>query len=314
MSKIAITDFITNPDIEKELLGDLLSDKVSRETEVLLVWHEKIDEEYIRKLPLLRAVQRYGSGFDTLDLAALRSHGIIACNNPDYGVDEVSDTTLAMIINIARGITLYNESAKKYFLNWQENYNTLKKRNSSTTVAVIGAGRIGGSVILRCNALKFNVIFYDKYKERGYEKLLSAKRADSLEEALADADIVSLHVPLNEETKGMVNRSFLDAMKPGSSLVNTARGGLFDDPDLVYDALRSGIIYQFATDVLPQEPPGKDKLTEAWRKSEVWLNGRLIITPHTAWYSQEAACEMRVSAAKNALRLFRGEQPHNRIV
>ncbi len=314
MSKIAITDFITNPDIEKELLGELLSDKITLETEVLLVWHEKINEDYIKHLPRLRAVQRYGAGFDTLDLDAIRSHGIIACNNPDYGVDEVSDTAVAMIMNIARGMTLYNEAAKEYFKDWQENFNTRIKRNSATTLAVIGAGRIGGSVVLKCNALKFNVIFYDKYKERGYEKLLSAKRVDSLEEALKDADIVSLHVPLNEETTGMVNRSFINAMKPGSSLVNTARGGLFKDIAFVYDALRSGKLYQFATDVLPEEPPGTDKLTDAWRRSEEWLKGRLVINPHTAWYSKEATYEMRVSAARNSLRLYRGEQPHNRLV
>ena len=197
MSKIAITDFVSNPDIEREILGDMISGEVSGETEVLLVWHERINCDYLKKVPKLRAVQRYGVGFDTLDLNVLRSKGIIACNNPAYGIDEVSDTAVAMIINIARGMTIYNESSKNYFSTWQLNFNPLVKRNCETMVAIIGAGRIGGSVVLRCNALKFNVIFYDKYKERGYEKLLSAKRVDSLEEALRNSDIVSIHVPLN---------------------------------------------------------------------------------------------------------------------
>lgn len=314
MSKIAITDFISEPDIEKEILGEFISTRVTEETEVLLVWHEKINSEYIEKLPKLKAVQRYGVGYDTIDLDILRSKGIIVCNNPDYGIDEVSDTTIAMITNIARGMTIYNDSSKRYFSTWQENFNKLIKRNSETVVAIIGAGRIGGSVVLRCNALKFNVIFYDKYKERGYEKLLAARRVDSLEEALYYSDIVSIHVPLNDETKGMIDQSFVDKMRTGSSLVNTARGGLFYNLDIIYEALRAEKLYQFATDVLPDEPPGSCKLIDAWRGSEDWINSRMIINPHAAYYSYESLIEMRVKAAKNALRLLMDELPHNRII
>ena len=157
------------------------------------------------------------------------------------------------------------------------------------------------------------MVFYDKYKERGYEKLLAAKRVDSLEEALEGSDIVSLHVPLNEETEGMIDQSFIDMMKLGSSLVNTARGGLFSDLDIIYEALRSDKIYQFATDVLPREPPLSNNLIDAWRESQEWINGRLIINPHSAYYSYESIIEMRAKAAQNALRLYLDKPPHNRI-
>jgi lactate dehydrogenase-like 2-hydroxyacid dehydrogenase len=314
MSRIAITDFITDPVIEREILGDLVSANVDNETEVLLVWHEKIDGEYIGKLPKLKAVQRYGVGYDTIDIDALGKLGIIVCNNPDYGTDEVSDTAIAMILNIARGMAIYNEASKKYSATWQINYNPRVKRNSETTVGIIGAGRIGGSVILRCNALKFKVVFYDKYKERGYEKLVSANRLESMDEVLENSDIVSLHVPLTKETKGMVDRVFISRMKQGSSLVNTARGGLFSDLDIISEALETGKLYQFATDVLPDEPPLSGRLIDSWRRSEEWLNGRVIINPHTAWYSNESIIEMRVRAAQNALRLLHGQPAHNRII
>lgn len=313
MSKIAITDFISEPDLEKKILGKLVSTRVTSETEILLVWHEIINAEYIGKLPKLRAIQRYGVGYDTLNLDLLRLKGIIACNNPDYGIDEVSDSTLAMILNIARGMTIYNHDAKRLHSTWQENFNPLLKRNSETTIAVIGAGRIGGSVILKCNALKFKTIFYDKYKERGHEKLLASKRVESLEEALANSDIVSLHVPLNDETKGMVDQSFIDKMKSGSSLVNTSRGGLFHELDIIYEALSSQKLYQFATDVLPDEPPLDSKLISSWRQSEDWINGRFIINPHTAYYSSQSIIEMRIKAAQNALRLYHNEPAHNRL-
>jgi D-3-phosphoglycerate dehydrogenase len=310
-SKIAITDYIFSPDLEKEILGDLVGTLVSEDTEVLLVWHEQINEDYVKNLPKLRGVQRYGVGYDNLDLKYLKSKDIICCNNPDYGVDEVSDTAVSMILNIARGVSLYNHLAKNYINSWQENFNTVVKRNSDTVVGIIGAGRIGGSVIMKCNALKFQTVFFDPYKERGYEKMINSKRLESINELLNISDIVSVHTPLSEETKGFINQSFIDNMKQGASLVNTARGGLFQEMDLLYNSLLSNRINSLAIDVLEHEPPKPSLLIDAWRRSENSMNGRLIINPHTAYYSQAAYREIRINAAKNALRILEGRVPFN---
>ena len=164
---------------------------------------------------------------------------------------------------------------------------------------------------MKCNTLKFKTVFYDPYKERGYEKMINGTRVDSLEELLAVADIISIHTPLSAETKGIINKNFIGAMKPGASLVNTARGGLFAGLDILYDALKSGKLYNLAIDVLAQEPPQSCKLIDAWRGSEDWLEGRLIINPHTSYYSQAAYRELRLNAAKNALRMYKGEKPFN---
>lgn len=201
MPKIAITDYFTEDSVEREILGDLVGIGPGPDTEVLLVWHEHINEAYIRQFPNIKAVQRYGVGYDTLDLPFLLNKGIQCCNNPDYGTDEVADTAVAMIMNIARGISQYNHLAKGYFTDWQENINPLIKRNSETVVGVIGSGRIGGSVVLKCNALKFKTVIFDPFKERGHEKMLGTKRVDTLEELLAISDIISLHAPLSVKTK-----------------------------------------------------------------------------------------------------------------
>ncbi len=313
MSKIAITDYFDSPQEEKEILGDLVGTNVDTNTEVLLVWHEHIDENYIKNLPKLRGVQRYGVGYDTLDIPFLKSKGIICCNNPDYGTDEVADTAIAMILNIARGIYNYNEKSKKYYNIWQENVDTSIKRSSDTVIGIIGAGRIGGSVIRKCNALQFKTIFYDPYKESGHEKMLNTKRVESLKELLNKSDIVSIHVPLTKETEGMVNEKFILNMKKGASIVNTARGGLFSSLDLLCKALESNKIHSLATDVLAVEPPQPNGLIDAWRSSEEWLSGRLIINPHTAYYSQAAYREIRVKAAKNALKIYNYE-PCNNVI
>ena len=164
MSIIAITDYFSSFEPEREVLGDLVGMHIDKYTEVLLVWHELINEDYVKKLPNLKGVQRYGVGYDNLDLKYLKSKNIICCNNPDYGVDEVSDTAVAMILNIARGVSQYNHQAKKHMNSWQENIMPAIKRNSDTIIGIIGAGRIGGSVIMKCNALKFQTVFFDPYK------------------------------------------------------------------------------------------------------------------------------------------------------
>ena len=314
MPRIAITDYFDEPSQEeKNILGDLVGVGPDEDTEVLMVWHKPINEEYCSKLPKLKGVQRYGVGYDNLDIPFLQSKGILACNNPDYGTDEVSDTALAMIMNIARGVSLYDTKARGFYHNWQENVNPALRRNNEVTLGVIGAGRIGGSVLLKARALRFKTLFFDPYKERGHEKMLGAHRVDSLEELLEQSDIVSLHCPLNTETKGMVNVSFLQKMKPSAALVNTARGGLVENTDLLYDALQSEKLAHCALDVLVNEPPQDEKLIEAWRKQEDWLKGRLTINPHTSYYSQEAFFEIRTNAARNALRMYRGETPMNRL-
>lgn len=313
MSVIAITDHFHEPTDEKEILGDLVGMVIGEDTKVLLVWHEKIDKEYLKKVPNLIGIQRYGVGYDSVDVDYLNSKGIIFCNNPDYGTDEVSDTAVSMILSIARGVFKYNHDAKSYHDSWQENVIPSIKRNSETTVGIIGAGRIGGSVLMKCNALKFKTVFYDPYKERGYEKMINGKRLETLEELLKISDIISIHTPLNKETKGIIDQDFIKKTKQGASIVNTARGGLFADLDILYNALAENHLFSLAIDVLEIEPPISCKLIDSWRDVNSELQGRLIINPHSSFYSQSSFRELRINAAKNALRILKKENPYNVI-
>jgi lactate dehydrogenase-like 2-hydroxyacid dehydrogenase len=312
MAKVLITDYVTDPGVEREILGDTLATEASDDVEVLLVWHERIDDAYLDKLPGVRGIVRYGVGYDSLDLACLARRGIVACNTPDYGTEEVADTAVAMALSIARGISRYDALARDISDgSWQENILPTLKRTSEVTLGVLGAGRIGGSVILRANALRFQTVFYDPYKDRGYEKLLGARRVDSLEELLAESDILSIHVPLDADTEGLVDERFLAAMKPGASLINTARGRIVKDLEVFHEPLRSGRLSCVSLDVLPQEPPVDTPLLAAWRRREKWLDGRLLINPHTAFWSKTAFLDMRSKAARNALRILSGKVPDN---
>ena len=126
---------------------------------------------------------------------------------------------------------------------------------------------------------------------------------DSLEELLRQSDIVTIHCPLTEETRGMVSAKFLAQMKAGAALVNTARGRILADLDCLASALRSGHLAYVATDVLPDEPPRDHPLLDAWRADADWVRGRLLINPHVAYYSEQGWREMRLKTAQTA-RLF----------
>ena len=171
MTKVYITDYITNPYIEKKILGKNLTNKIHNNVSILLVWHQRINKKYINKFPNLKAVIRYGVGFDNIDLGELRKRKIVFCNTPDYGVDEVSDTAIAMILNAVRGINEYNISAKKLINSWQEHIIKSIKRISNLKLGVIGAGRIGSSVILKANALNFKTFFMIHIKKMVMKKL-----------------------------------------------------------------------------------------------------------------------------------------------
>jgi len=311
---VYITDYVDNPDIEREVLGDIVSQDKNT-AEVLLVWHQRIDKEYLDLFPSLKGVVRYGVGYDAIDLKAIKDRGIVFCNTPDYGTDEVSDTAVGMILNITRGISRYDHLCRFYTDNsWQENTITSLKRNNQITIGVIGAGRIGGSVIRKSKAIGFNVVFFDPYKDRGYEKMLGVDRVDTLNELLSMSDVVSINTPLTDETKGMVNVDFISKMKYGSSLINTARGEIVINLDDFIEPIKSGKISGLALDVLPLEPPKNSKLINSWREREEWLDGRVVVNPHTSYYTKNSYQEMRRKASENAKRIMVGEIPHNVII
>lgn len=328
MSRVFITDYIDNPDVEKKILGSNLSAKKSKEievlgddvsiesnadTEVLLVWHKHIDGQYLDKFPKVRGVVRYGVGFDNIDLEEIRRRGLVFCNTPDYGTDEVSDTALAMMLSLLRGVFAYDMFSRGYSDTWQENTIGKLRRISGLTLGVVGAGRIGTALMGKAKALSMNIVFYDPYKDSGYEKAIGVNRCYDLEGLLAQCDVVSMHTPLTKETRSMVDENFIANMKQDSILINSSRGEVVKDLDIIYRALKSGKLSAVALDVLPDEPPIDCELIRAWRGGDKELGYRIIINPHTSYYSQESYIEMRVKASENAKRILDGIEPLNII-
>src|SRR4051812_5970844 len=180
------------------------------------------------QMPLLeraRVIVRNGVGFDVVDLEAAGAAGIAVCNVPDYGTTEVADSAIAIMLAFARG-TLALDAALRADLkaNWTHTPNVTGRRLRGATFGVVGLGRIGTAAAMRARAFGMNVAFYDPGLPNGAELSFGFTRTRTLEALLGMADVVSIHTPLNDSTRGMINASAIAAIKPGAYLINTARG------------------------------------------------------------------------------------------
>lgn len=324
---VGITDhMIGEPDLEADVLGSdveidffastdetsFAPDRLAR-LDALMVWGARLGPRSIAHLTRCRGVVRYGVGYEKIDLPALAAAGIPFANNPDYGTEEVADHAMAMILSLHRRLWEHDARARGYVSGWQVHSLRPLSRSSKTTVGVVGVGRIGTAVVNRLKPFGFRILGYDPGQPPGHEKAIGYERVERLEDLLAQSDVVTLHCPATEETRGLLDASGLSRLKPGAIIVNTARGELIDDLDALEAALRSNHLAAAAIDTLVKEPPGDHPLLTAWRQREDWLAGRLVITPHNAFYSDHAAIEMRRNAAKTVRLLLDEGRLRNQV-
>jgi len=247
----------------------------------------------------VRIVVREGVGYDNLDLEGWGARGIPVCNVPDYGTTEVADHALALMLALTRGTNTYDRLLNSDAANgWSFSRAPLVRRLRGATFGVVGLGRIGLAAARRAAAFDMRVVFYDPHLSNGVELSTGYERVHSLEELMSISDVLSLHAPRSAETTGMINAATLSAAKPGLILVNTARGPLVD-LDALHDAMRDGRVAGAGLDVLPAEPADRSqKLIAAWAANEPWIEGRLVLSPHAAFYSPDAMKDMQRKAVE----------------
>jgi C-terminal binding protein len=256
-----------------------------------------------------------GVGYDRLDRKAAAERGILVCNTPDYGTTEVADHAMAMALALRRGVLLHHDAQRRSPpAPWLPIEGELVRRASVQTFGILGLGRIGTAVALRARAFGFRVVFYDPYRPNGTEAALGIGRAATLEELLRQTDTLSVHAPLTPETRGMLGHAQLSLLKRGAVVVNTARGPILD-PDALAALMREGHIAGAGLDVLPVEPPVDPvpELLRAYRAREEWLEGRLVITPHSAYLTPEAYHDIRVKSAETMRAALLSDRPQNVI-
>jgi phosphoglycerate dehydrogenase-like enzyme len=284
------------PETDDDLLAELLP-------EVEVMWHllAPMTAEHIAAAPRLRLIQKIGVGVNTIDLDAARARGIAVCNLPGTNSRAVAELTLALMLSALRRIPAYDR-APRDGRGWalepgvQDRVGELGGR----TVGLVGYGAVPRLLAPVLEALGSRVVY-----------TASSPKQDAIGEwralpaLLAEADVVSLHVPLTPETERMLDAAAIATMKPGAVLVNTARGGLVDEGALV-QALRSGRLRAAGVDVFSQEPvaPG----------GELLALDNVVVTPHVAWLTPETFERSLALAAENCRRLARGEPLLNRVV
>jgi C-terminal binding protein len=320
--KVPITDYVAPPALfEEAILSDIadlpclqqndeknLEGKIE-DADALIVFHTiKISAGPIRRLRKCRGIVRSGVGYDNVDLAAAGEKGIYVCNVPDYGVDEVADHAMALMLACARGLRFTEKRLSRTLQPWNILALEPLKRLAGGTFGVIGLGRIGTAAAMRAKAFRMKVVACDPYLLDGVDKALDVTMM-SLDDLMAASDVVSVHTPLTEETFQIVGAPQLAKMKPHAILINTARGKCVDVRALA-ETLRAGKIGGAGLDVLPDEPPEEhEPIIELWRQEEPIVN--LLITPHSAFYTEQSRKEMRVKAAQEVRRILLGERPHN---
>lgn len=311
---VVVTDYLADATPELAILGDV-ADLTLLQThdeadvvrfgdraDALLVFHDiKLTERSIAALGKCRGIVRCGVGYDNVDLRAAGSRGIIVCNVPDYGTEEVADHALMMLLAIARRLRASDTAIREG--TWSPAIAFGAPRLRGRTLGIIGCGRIGAALALRAKALGLRVLVYDPYQAPGLEKSLGIDRAFSLETMLPQCHFLSLNCLLSPETRHLVNARTLALLPRGAYIVNTARGPCID-LNALYDALESGHIAGAGLDVVDPEPLVDDRIRQ---------HPRVLLTPHSAFYSVEGFQEMRAKGAQEARRLILGEPVHNPV-
>lgn len=266
---------------------------------VLSMLTDKVDEEFVTSAGAnLKVVANFAVGTDNLDLPALSSHNIIATNTPDVLTEAVAEHTFALLIAISRRIVEAHKLAQTESSKFGPEV-LLGTELKNKTLGVLGLGRIGGRVAEIGQAFGMNIIYYDIKQNSEFEQKTGAQFKATPEELLKEADFVSVHVPLLDSTRHLINNERLAMMKKTAYLINTSRGSVVDEVALV-EALKNKVIAGAALDVGETEPKWADSLTEL---------PNVVLTPHIASATIEARSAMGEMAAKNIIAVLSGQEP-----
>ncbi len=289
-------ELVIAPDSSESTLTEL-----ARDVDAIMFCFAQVTDKVLESATNCKIAARYGIGVDNVDIAKATELGIVVTNVPDYCMDEVTDHALGMILALNRRLVPHTSTVVGG--GWNDVVlNQPMHRTRGATLGIVGFGRIGRSLAAKAVGFGMNILTYDPLLDAGSD--VDAASAVTLDELLKQSDFVSLHAPLIPATENMISTSELAKMKSGSIIVNCSRGGLIDE-DALAPSLASGHIAGAGLDVVEPTPP---------EPSSVLLEqDNVIITPHTAFFSQASTLELERRTAQEAIRVLNGELPENLI-
>ena len=270
---------------------------VAADADAVITGYAPLSARVIRSLSRCKVISVNGAGCDNVDMEAATAAGILLVNCPDYCFEEVADHTMAMILSCARGIFQYDRRVRDRIWDYKSAGPRGRIRNS--VLGLIGFGRVAQAVAARAKSFGMRVVASDPFVSH---EVFAARGVQSAtkEDTLAAADYLSIHVPLTKETQKSISGEELSRMKRSAFLINTCRGAVVDEKAL-YDALKIGIVRGAALDVLENEPPDFN--------NPLLSLDNVLITPHAAFFSEDAMAEVRSRAAQEVIKVFKGELP-----
>ncbi len=291
-------------DVRFPTLDDTRAGHALADARYLLVFETRVDEALLRTAPRLQLIQLPQVGFDNIDVEAATCRGIAVCNTPGVNAGSVAEHALMLTLAVLR--RLRESDAAVRSAQWPQA--ALFERGihdlAGSTVGLVGFGATGRAFGRLCRALGARVLYAQRTRVSQEAETASGAVYTPLDALLREAHVVSLHVPLNEETRGLIGRRELDLLRPGAVLINTSRGAVVDQAALV-ERLRIGAVRGAGLDVLTREPPDPDDPLLGLEN--------VILTPHIASSSKEAAWQALDRALGNVYRVAAGEPPHDRV-
>jgi phosphoglycerate dehydrogenase-like enzyme len=259
-------------------------------------------EPYTRRVletyPMLRVIARVGVGYDAVDMQAANERGVVVAIAPGTNQESVAEHTFALLLALTRTVVSQHNAIKAG--NWPRHVTApLRGR----TLGIAGLGRIGKAVATKGAAFNMKLLAYEPFPDEAFVRQHNITLVP-FEKLLAESDYLTLHMPMSKDTHHLINRKTLAQMKPGALLINTARGGLVNEADLM-QALKSGHLGGAGLDVFEQEPPGKSELVGM---------ENVVLTAHTAGIDVQSRDDMALSAAQAIAALSKGEWPAHQIV
>ena len=286
-----------NSNYEYEILENLeaqdIKSKISN-CDAISIRTAKLSGELINCSKNLKIISRHGVGYDNIDLTASKEKNITLAITATANAIAVAEHVLFMLLNIAKRKSMYDDSVKSgNFSNRNKLPKTIEIWNKNILIA--GFGRIGQCLIKRCKGFEMNVFVYDPFVSKEVIESLGGKKVENLEDSIKNMDAVSLHVPLNDKTKNLINYNLLRTMKKNCIIINAARGGIINEIDLDR-ALNENLIFGAGLDVFEKEPPDQN--------NPLLKNKKVFLSPHTAAFTEECMVRMGKETIQNIIDFF----------
>ena len=296
-----------HPNFEYEIINDVSKKNLIKELpkfDGLTLRVAKLDSDILIKCKKLKVISRHGVGYDNIDLKHLKKNNIALLITATGNALAVAEHVMYMMLSLSKGVTSYDAEVRsgnfKKNVNKIETYELFKKE-----ILIAGFGRIGKNLIKRCLGFDMKVNVYDPFVDEKKIKSLGGQKVDSLESSIKTADFVSIHMPLNEKTRNLIDSKILKTMKNNSIIINTARGGIINEKDLD-QALKSKIIFAAGLDVFENEPPNLN--------NPLLKNDKVLLSPHSATFTNECKSRMSIETVQNIIDFFENKTKSYMVV